>query len=178
MVKERFLNAALFFNEKTKKMDTIKLYKLLFLADRNCIRRTGHTITESPYRKITPWGPVPVEVKALIDGMASGDIVEEKISSRLKVEKQGKNTHISLNGKPDLDYFSKDEILILEELARKYTHRDGKSIAHGVHRMRGVDGMDWEKQFDMDVFLPPLEREQNRKHQATSDRFKMFLDHA
>jgi hypothetical protein len=94
MITERFLNAALFFAEKTKRFDTIKLYKLLFLADRACIKKTGHTITESIYRKIKPWGPVPKEAKAMVDGMAAGDESNPAVSRFLKVEKQGKNTHI------------------------------------------------------------------------------------
>ena len=57
MIIERFLNASLYFAEKTQRLDTIKLYKLLFLADRACIKKTGHTITEATYRKIKPWGP-------------------------------------------------------------------------------------------------------------------------
>jgi hypothetical protein len=178
MITERFLNAALYFAEKMEAMDTIKLYKLLFLADRDCIRKTGHTITESTYRKIKPWGPVPVEVKALVDGMAGGDEVKGRVSSCLQVEKQGKNTHVTFRGKPDLSYFSKDEIAILDNLAQKHKHRTGKSIAHGVHQMRGIKNMDWETEFGMDIFLPPLDREQNQKHRTVSEKFKMFLAHA
>ena len=117
MIAERFLNASLFFAEKTEKLDTIKLYKLLFLADRECMKRTGHTITESVYRKIKPWGPVPLEAKALVDGIAAGDEDRPSISRFLEVQKQGRNTHISFHGVANLDYFSGEEVRILEKLA-------------------------------------------------------------
>jgi hypothetical protein len=178
MITERFLNAALYFAKNTNHFDTIKLYKLLFLADRDCIKKTGQTITESTYRKIKPWGPVPKEVKALVDGMAAGDEHAPAISRFLTVEKQGKNTHINFVGAPDLNYFTKDEISILEKLANKYKLTPGKRIAHGVHSMRGIKDMDWEKDFQMDVLLPPKDKTAFQAEKAVADKFKLALQHA
>jgi hypothetical protein len=178
MVIERFLNAALYFSEKTKQLDTIKLYKLLFLADRNSIKKTGQTITESTYRKIKPWGPVPKEIKALVDGMAAGDERNPSISRFLKVEKQGRNTHISFTGTANLSFFTKEERNVLEKLAVKYKHTTGKRIAHGVHEMRGIKEMDWEKDFLMDIFLSPREKAAVQEEKAIADKFRVALEHA
>jgi hypothetical protein len=175
MVIERFINAALYFAEKTSNLDTIKLYKLMFLADRDCIKKTGHTITESIYRKIQPWGPVPKEVKKLVDGMASGDKTNPHVSNHLQAEKQGRNIHISFKGAADLKYFTGEEINILENLARKYKSVPGKRIAHGVHFTRVINKMAWEKDFNMDVFLPPAERSASEENRAVANRFKMAL---
>jgi len=177
MIIERFLNAALFFAEKTAAFDTIKLYKLLFLADRDCMKKTGHTITEATYRKIQPWGPVPVEAKALVDGMAAGDEITPPLSGYLKVKKKGNKTDINLSGAADLNYFSGEEVAILEKLAEKYKHYSGKNIAHAVHNMRGVKELDWGKDFHMEVFLPAKDREASREARAVAHRFKLSLMH-
>jgi hypothetical protein len=175
MIAERFLNASLFFAEKTEKLDTIKLYKLLFLADRECMKRTGHTITESVYRKIKPWGPVPLEAKALVDGIAAGDEDRPSISRFLEVQKQGRNTHISFHGVANLDYFSGEEVRILEKLAAKYRLWPGKRIAHGVHEMRGVKALEWEKDFSMDIFLPLGSKTANQECKEVSAKFRLAL---
>jgi hypothetical protein len=175
MIIERFLNASLYFAEKTQRLDTIKLYKLLFLADRACIKKTGHTITEATYRKIKPWGPVPKEAKALVDGVAAGDKVSSRISEFLKVEKQGNNIHIKFTGPADLSYFTREEIQILKNLAVKHKSTSGKKIAHGVHNMRIANTMEWEKDFHMDVFLPPKEKRMSQENRKIADKFRLAL---
>ncbi|HAJ79887.1 MAG TPA: hypothetical protein DCO75_08950 [Fibrobacteres bacterium] len=175
MIIERFLNAALYFKENTENLDTIKLYKLLFLADRECIKKTGHTITESVYWKIMPWGPVPKEVKSLVDRIACGDKISSNISDILKVEKQGKNTHVEFNGNSDLSYFTKNEIEIISKLAKKYKYSSGKKIAHGVHNMKIIKEIEWEKDFYMDIFLSSEDKKLSQKNRKIADRFRMAL---
>ncbi len=175
MIPERFINAALFFAEKTERLDTIKLYKLLFLADRACIKKTGHTITESTYIKIKPWGPVPKEVKAMVDGMAAGDESNPLVSRSLKVEKQGRNTHISFAGSADMQFFTRKETVMLENLAKRYKRVPGKRIAHGIHQMRGIKEMEWGKDFQMDIFLSPKERIASEKERTIANKFGLAL---
>jgi hypothetical protein len=175
MILERFLNAALYFKKNTENLDTIKLYKLLFLADRECIKKTGQTITESVYRKITPWGPVPREVKSLVDGIAAGDKVCSNISDFLKVEKQGNKTHIEFSGHANLNFFTKEEIKIIGNIAAKYKYTTGKKIAHGVHNMKIIKEVPWEKDFNMDIFLPPEDKEISLKNRKAAEKFKLAL---
>lgn len=54
------------YKEPDHKMDNIKAYKLLWLADRYHIRRTGRLVTGDSYFAM-PKGPVPSDAKNLLE---------------------------------------------------------------------------------------------------------------
>lgn len=177
MILERFLNASLYLAKHTSNLDTIKLYKLLFLVDKECIKKTGQTITGCTYKKITPWGPVPKEVKAFIDSMALDESVSEDISKVLSVQKRGKNTHIEFSGEPNLDYFTDKEVAILKDLANKFQNTRGKTIAHKIHENKRIKSMSWNDEFHMDVFLDGETKEISTNNRKVACELKFALNH-
>ncbi len=58
------------YKEPDHKMDNIKAYKLLWLADRYHIRRTGRLVTGDSYFAM-PKGPVPSDAKNLLEGQST-----------------------------------------------------------------------------------------------------------
>ena len=58
------------YKEPNHIMDNIKAYKLLWLADRYHVRRTGRLVTGDAYYAM-PKGPVPSDAKNLLEGQAT-----------------------------------------------------------------------------------------------------------
>lgn len=58
------------YKEPNHVMDNIKAYKLLWLADRYHVRRTGRLVTGDAYYAM-PKGPVPSDAKNLLEGQAT-----------------------------------------------------------------------------------------------------------
>ena len=115
-----------------KKIDNMKAYKLLWLADRYHLRQTGRTITGDTYYAM-PHGIVPSDAKCLLEG--------EKTKLRNPKGYFGryiapiKNEHqFKVVSEPDLNVFSDSDQDALDKVLEKYNGYSAKMLSQLSHK--------------------------------------------
>lgn len=106
----------------------VKLFKLVFFADFNAYRRTGQTITGESYHK-EPNGPVSNHIrKAFKELLRDGEMEE------MKCDIFGRNQFKPIcKNYPDLNPFSKEEIISIEDVVDSYKSLTGAQISELSH---------------------------------------------
>lgn len=121
--KEKIENAICFFatehKKKTKKtLYQTSLYKYLAFLDFESIKKTGRPALGLIY-KAMQWGPVPIEIY---------EQREQYSTSLFDFKKDNNNIIVVCKKKPNLDYFSKHEINLMNKLieiyARSYVYAE------------------------------------------------------
>ncbi|MEA3417110.1 MAG: Panacea domain-containing protein [Thermodesulfobacteriota bacterium] len=116
--REKLINAVLFFAEKTNFCGKTKLMKLLYFLDFMHFKQTGKAVTDLDY---FAWeqGPVP---KVFFEEISKTP--RKDLTSIVTIQNCGKFQKIlPIKGKkPDLDFFSPRELMLLEEIS--YTFKD------------------------------------------------------
>jgi uncharacterized phage-associated protein len=121
--------------ESGGRMDYIRLLKLLYLADRESLRRFGKPITYDRYVAMK-FGPVLSEVYDLIKGqhvdapLWSKVIKTDRYSVVLEEAEAPRNEHLS-----------RAEIAILHSLSTKYRDVDNWSLVDQLH----ADCKEWDR---------------------------------
>lgn len=96
-----------------RKLDNMKAYKLLWLADRYQLRNTGRTITGDTYYAL-PFGLIPSDAKCLLEDEPTRlSEVKGYLSQYLNVLPE--HTYQAVSN-PDLDQFSESDIIALDTI--------------------------------------------------------------
>lgn len=102
--------AARFLKLRGGKMSHLKLIKLLYLMDREALKRWGRPVTGDSYVSM-PQGPVLSKTYEL---MAFGGKTWKEIVSEIG------NYEVSLKGEPSTDDLSEAEIELIDEIFKEY----------------------------------------------------------
>lgn len=117
--------------QETKKIDFMKAYKLLWLADRCHLRMYGRTITGDKYYAM-PHGIVPTDAKHLLENeMTILDNPADYFSSRIRIT--GKHTYQAIS-EPDLKEFSQSDIEVLNLVLKQYNNWKPKELSDLSHK--------------------------------------------
>jgi len=114
--------------------DYIKLFKLMYFAQRMYLAKYGRPIFEDSFRA-RPLGPVPSLTYKAVKTAESGDWSEvtgramTSFISALNID--GKK--VSSKRKPDMDYLAKYEVECLNEVINEYKDIDSRALSKMSH---------------------------------------------
>lgn len=106
----------------------IKLFKLIFFIDFTAYRRLGETITGETYHK-EPCGPVGDTIRDAFHELIQIQELTEMVSDvygREQYKPISKTT-------PNLDVFSKEEILVIEDVIDSYRNLNASQLSELSH---------------------------------------------
>ena len=129
---KKYKNAILFFAHKIRNgtLGKLKLMKLLYFLDFDFFEKYGRSVTGDEYLRFEN-GPVPRQAEKMIKKMLGREI---KINNRKVAAGYNDQQHIEPLTDFDVDVFSREELLMLEETANKWEKLSGaemKSASHG-----------------------------------------------
>ncbi len=107
-------------------LDTMKVYKLLWLCDRLHIRRYSRTVSGDDYFAL-PYGPVPSTAKNLVDGKYKG---ESGFSDYIAVLPKHQ---IKAVAKPKMDEFSESDIEIMDAIWEEFGNMTAVELSNYSH---------------------------------------------
>lgn len=129
---KKYKNAILFFAKKTQNgtLGKLKIKKLLYYLDFDFFEKYGKSVTGDEYLRFE-YGPVPRMAEKILKQMEGKEIK----TTRRKV-KEGLNDqqHIEPLKDFDLSVFTKEELVMLEDVAgkwEKFTGTEMKMATHG-----------------------------------------------
>lgn len=136
---EKFINALLFFGKKTdpKVFGITKLLKLLFLSDFRHFQKYGRPILGDIYFRL-PQGPVPsISYNLFNDTFHIGQDTDLKKVARVISEKVDdfNLNRIEVLENPNLNVFSKSDLDIMEDIAKKFYSNTGTEMARDIHKI-------------------------------------------
>lgn len=136
--REKLIQAIIFFAQHTRHCGKTKLFKLLYLLDFEHFRMTGRSVTGLKYYA---WekGPVPV---ALEDEW--GEFKPDLASAiRIKPERLFNYSRQTVTPRIAFDdsYFSKRELELMREIAKKYRDHIATDMVDVTHAENGA----WDK---------------------------------
>jgi uncharacterized phage-associated protein len=129
---KKYKNAILFFAQRIQNgtLGKLKMMKLLYYLDFDYFEKYGSSVTGDQYLRFEN-GPVPRMAEKILKEMGGKEI-------KITVRKMGKGYndqhHIEALANFAVDVFSKEELLMLEEIAskwEKFTGAEMKSATHG-----------------------------------------------
>jgi uncharacterized phage-associated protein len=129
---KKYRNAILFFASKIRNgtLGKVKLMKLLYYLDFDFFEKYGRSVTGDEYLRFER-GPVPRMEEKILREMRGKEI---KIVSRKMPKGYSDQQHIEPLAEFDPSVFTKEEILIIEEIAskwEKFTGTEMKNASHG-----------------------------------------------
>lgn len=129
---KKYRNIIIFFANKIKNgtLGKLKMMKLLYFLDFDFFEKYDKSVTGDLYLR---WekGPVPQKAEKIIQQM---DGIEIKISKRKVGSGYNDQQHIEPLRVFDINLFSKEELMMMEEIADKWERFSGaemKSASHG-----------------------------------------------
>jgi len=128
---KKYKNAILFFAKKIQNgtLGKLKLMKLLYYLDFDFFEKYGESITRDEYLRFEN-GPVPRMAEKMLKEMNGKDI---KITHRKTKTGLNDQQHIEAINNFDLNVFTKEELLMLEEVASKWEKFTGSEIKMATH---------------------------------------------
>ena len=137
---EKFINALLFFAKETNPsiFGITKLLKLLFLSDFYHFQKYGKPILGDIY-PLLPQGPVPsISYNLFSDTFYQGENTNLKKVARVIKEKVGDydRNRIEALKYPDLNVFSKSNIEIMQNIAKKFYNTTGTKMVKIIHNTK------------------------------------------
>jgi uncharacterized phage-associated protein len=125
--REKIINAIIYFATNTKYCGKTKLMKLLYFLDFLHFKQTGKSVTGLDY---FAWkmGPVP---KVLFDEL-SGDMKSD-MRAAIKVLPKDGFQGIQPKTKPDIRFFSKREMKLLEDLSFIFEEANAEVMVESTH---------------------------------------------
>lgn len=129
---KKYKNLILFFAGKIKNgtLGKLKIMKLLYFLDFDFFEKHGKSISGDEYLRFDN-GPVPRMAEKILKEMNGKDIKITKIKISTGYNDQ---QHIDALKDFDIDLFSKEELLMMEETANKWEKFSGgemKTASHG-----------------------------------------------
>ena len=128
---KKYKNAILFFAQKIQNgtLGKLKLMKLLYYLDFDFFEKHGTSVTGDQYLRFEN-GPVPRMAEKIIKEMSGKEI---KITSRKIKEGMKDQQHIEAMSDFDINVFTKEEILMLENIASKWEKFSGSEMKAATH---------------------------------------------
>jgi len=128
---EKYKNVILFFANKIKNgtLGKLKIMKLLYFLDFDFFEKYGKSITGDEYLRFEN-GPVPRMAEKLIKSMAGKEI---KISKVRIGDGYNDQQLIEPTKNFDMSSFSKEELLMMEEVADKWEKLSGVEMKNASH---------------------------------------------
>ena len=129
---KKYKNAILFFAKKTQNgtLGKLKIKKLLYYLDFDFFEKYGKSVTGDEYLRFEH-GPVPRMAEKILKQMDGKEI---KITRRKIKEGLNDQQHIEALKDFDLSVFSKEELVMLDDIAgkwEKFTGTEMKMATHG-----------------------------------------------
>jgi putative zinc finger/helix-turn-helix YgiT family protein len=137
---EKFTEMVVCFAEKLEPYKT-KLNKLLFYADFLQFKKTCYSISGSRYRAIQR-GPVPMNYSSLFEYISNNNGVDI-YPTEFPDGKLGEQFKPNPNRKFNPDVFSKDELTMLEYVAKNFSSLTTDAIVDLSHKEKG-----WKENFE------------------------------
>ncbi|OHA14685.1 MAG: hypothetical protein A2909_03265 [Candidatus Tagabacteria bacterium RIFCSPLOWO2_01_FULL_39_11] len=107
-----------------------KLAKLLYFVDFDFYEKYQKAITGDTYKAL-PMGPFPTELEKITSDMAKKKLL---VVDAVPEREGYLSTEVYKNiSKPDLAIFTKEEIKMLDRIATKYGHLNGKQLEELSH---------------------------------------------
>jgi len=128
---KKYKNAILFFANKIQNgtLGKLKLMKLLYFLDFDFFEKYGNTVTGDEYLRFEN-GPVPRMGEKMIKNMTGKDI---RIVKRTIGPGYNDQQHIEAIKSFDIQVFSKEELVMLEEIADKWEKFSGSEMKNASH---------------------------------------------
>ena len=128
---KKYHNIILFFANRIKNgtLGKLKMMKLLYFLDFDFFEKYGKSVTSDKYLR---WekGPVPRKAEQIIKQMNGVDI---KISRRKVGNGYNDQQHIKALKIFDLNLFSKEELIMMDEIADKWEKFSGAEMKNASH---------------------------------------------
>jgi len=129
---EKYKNVILFFANKVQNntLGKLKMMKLLYFLDFDFFEKYEKSVTGDEYLRFEN-GPVPRMAEKILKEMAGNEI---KITKRKIGAGYNDQHHISPLQEFNLKLFTKEELLMMEEIAdkwEKFSGADMKNASHG-----------------------------------------------
>ncbi len=142
---QSFIQPVLYIlNKAGKPLDTHKISKILYFADREHLAKYGTTITDDSYIAMK-YGPVPSNIYDIIKVvLGKGEIIPEEITKHYFEKFSEKE--ISAISNFDADEFSKSELECLDNSLKMYLHKSFSFLTSESHDLAWNDA-----QYDMDI---------------------------
>lgn len=158
--------------EPSRRMNYMRLLKLLYIADRECLKQSGRPITGDAVVAMKR-GPVLSRTYGVIKGE---DILAPEWSAFVRRDRY----EVELVGDPGVAELSRFEIGILQRVAETYADRDEwdmVEITHGFDEWKKNDPGDASKPIPLEDIVEAVGRaadldsiKQDAKDEAASDR--------
>lgn len=128
---KKYRNAILFFAQKIQNgtLGKLKLMKLLYFLDFDFFEKYGRSITGDEYLRFE-YGPVPRMGEKILKEMGDKEI---KITKRKIAAGLNDQLHIEALKDFDVNVFTKEELLMLEEVADKWERFTGAEMKNASH---------------------------------------------
>jgi uncharacterized phage-associated protein len=128
---KKYKNAIIFFAKKIQNgtLGKLKLMKLLYYLDFDFFEKYGQSVTGDEYLRFEN-GPVPRMAEKIIKEMNGKEI---RITCRKTKAGLNDQQHIEATDNFDLNIFTKEELLMLEEVASKWEKFTGSEMKMATH---------------------------------------------
>lgn len=128
---KKYKNTILFFANKIRNgtLGKLKLMKLLYYADFDSFEKYGHSITGDEYLRFEN-GPIPRMAEKMLKSMNG---LEIKIVKRKMGGQYSDQQHIESNKDFNVNAFSKEELMMLEEISDKWEKFSGAEMKMATH---------------------------------------------
>ncbi len=129
---KKYKNAVVFYAQRIRNgtLGKLKMMKLLYYLDFDFFEKYGRSITGDTYLRFEN-GPVPRMAEKILKTMNGKEI---KITSRKVGEGYNNQQHIEpLEKDFDMKVFSKEELMMLEEIADKWERFSGSEMKMASH---------------------------------------------
>lgn len=128
---KKYRQAVLFFANKVRNgtLGKLKLMKLLYFLDFDFFEKYGRSVTGDQYLRFEN-GPVPHMAEKMLKKMDGRDI---KISRRSVADGYREQQLVEPLKPFDVSVFSKEELLMLEEVADKWEKFSGAEMKNASH---------------------------------------------
>lgn len=142
---QSFIQPVLYIlNKAGKPLDTHKISKILYFADREHLAKYGTTITDDNYIAMK-YGPVPSNIYDIIKVvLGSGEIIPTEMVDQYFEKASPKK--ISAIAVYDEDEFSKSEIECLDNSLKQYLHKSFDFLTDQSHDLAWNDAL-----YSMDI---------------------------
>jgi uncharacterized phage-associated protein len=128
---KKYKNAIVFFARKIQNgtLGKLKMMKLLYYLDFDFFEKYGTSVTHDEYLRFEN-GPVPRMAEKILKEMNGTDI---RITKRKIKEGLNDQQHIEACTDFDINVFTKEELLMLEEVASKWEKFTGSEMKMATH---------------------------------------------
>lgn len=121
---EKFVSAATYLTSRCPDMTKMKLFKLLFYADKHHLAEFGRPVIGDKYVKME-WGPVPSASYDIIKRRRDRDLLDRHLSVR--------GSRLIVQHEPDLDSLSDSDVQALDVVLREYGRKTAEELSDLSH---------------------------------------------